>query len=148
MFAGIWLATMCLHVYLQPGRTHYHPLFCRLQPCKTYIWLTYWVIIFSGCGYIMLQSSSDNVCVWYSKSILQEPNRNVVIKSHELPFQDCQPHITKFPLKMVSLISKTLITIFWPEEMWFEIRKCSGICKALQSVSNTIISSGCAYMKH
>ena len=69
-----------------------------------------------------------------------------MIKNHELPIQDGQLHIKNFPLKMVSLISKTLITIFWPEEMWLEIRKCIRICKALQSVSNAIISSGSGYI--
>ena len=42
---AFWLATMCLQMYLQPGRTHYRPLFCRLQQGKTYIWLAKWVIM-------------------------------------------------------------------------------------------------------
>ena len=39
-------------------------------------------------------------------------------------------------------------TLCWPDEMRLKIRKCFGISKALQSVPNTIIFNGCAYIIH
>ena len=68
--------------------------------------------------------------------------------SQGLPIQDGQPHIRNFPLKMVSLISKALIIIFWPDKMRLEIRKCIGICKVLQSVTNTKIFNRCSSIIH
>ena len=64
----------------------------------------------------MLQSLSEN--------LFPSIHIYIVIKCHCLPNQDGQPCLKNSPLKIVSLISKALSAIFWPNDMRLKIRKC------------------------